>query len=642
MKKMYYLLFLIPLILGSCAKHEMTVNSPDSKIRAELISDNQQLFYKVFLNDSLIIEKSPLGISLDAEGFDFTKELTIGGSAMDSVYETYQLTTGKQKNCVNHANQLTAEVKNSSGKTMKIIFRAYNDGIAYRYELSNPTESTVKEEISGFRLPAGSLAWAMSNWRDNEGFYPKQLTDTMNAAIYAMPFLVQTPADKYLLLHESDVLSGYCASSLYGRRDSNLFQVCISYPEYKHYNDNYKDTYEILLENERTDVIATPNMKTPWRVAIIGNSLKPIVESTLIENLARKAVTNDISWIKPGVSVFPWWGNNYANGDTVALKQYIDLAAEMKWTFIEFDVSLIGSPSYAIDLWKTTPWVKRIVDYAASKGISVYGWDERRNLNSPKKRADIFGRYQQLGIKGIKIDFINSNVQDAMAFREACLADALKYNLLVSFHGDYPPRGERRTYPNIATQEGIKGSEYYLFALDRDIPGPVHNCTVPYTRNIVGPMDYTPVAFSSPRRVTTYAHELALSVVVESGWLVMCDKPEAYLNSPAKDFLQNLVSVWDETRFLGGYPGEYFCIARRNGNTWFVAGINAGKAREVALDLSFLPDGSFPATLYQDGKDALNTCETAAIKVSNTEKVNFQMAENGGFAFYVKTNGTNF
>jgi len=333
--------------------------------------------------------------------------------------------------------------------------------------------------------------------------------------------------------------------------------------------------------------------------------------------------------------VFPWWGNNFANGDTVALKEYIDLASEMNWSFVEFDVSLIGSPSYAIDKWKTTPWVKRIVEYAASKGVSVYGWDERRNLNTPEKRADIFGRYRDLGIKGIKIDFINSTNQEAMAFREACLSDALKHHLLVSFHGDYPPRGERRTYPNLMTQEGIKGSEYYIF--NWQPPTPEHNCTVAFTRNVIGSMDYTPVAFSTPNRTTSYAHELALSVVVESGWLVMCDKPEFYLNSPAKDFLSKLVSPWDETKFLDGYPGQYFCIARRHNSDWFIAGINAGDERTVEIETDFLKKDQ-TVKLYCDGNDDFNNCEVKDVAVSTTKPLTVTMAKKGGFAIYISEN----
>lgn len=615
--------------------HKYDLRSPEGNILVQVSMAESEICYRVYLDDSLVVNDSPLGIALKGAGYDFISGLQITGVQYEAVRDTFRLTTGKRKQCYLHANQLTFQVKNECGNKMQLIFRASNDGIGFRYILKNEETDTLFKEVSGFSLPSGTIAWAMDYRSDNEGFYLRNLTDTMQQNMYVMPMLCQVPSRKFVLIHEADVMHRYAAGSLH-RSDSNgLFSVVTYYPPYRHYASNYRDTYEAVLEKERSEIIAEPYLATPWRVLIMGSTLKPIVESTFIEALCPPPTAGDYSWATPGVTVFPWWGNNLANGDTNALKSYIDLAAIMNWKFIEFDVSLIGSGGFATEQWRTTPWIKRVVDYAGSKNISVYGWDERRNLDTPEKREDIFGKYHDYGIKGIKIDFINSVKQDAMAFREACLNDALKHKLLVSFHGDYPPRGERRTYPNIATQEGVKGSEYYLFASDNEIPTPEHNCTLPFTRNVIGPMDYTPVAFSHPRRVTTYAHELALSVVVESGWLCMCDKPEYYINSPAIGFLKRLVSVWDETIFLDGYPGEYFCIARRNGNDWYVAGINAGKERKLSLNLDFLRESVSGVTIYYDGENAREKCSLTKITCSPDQPLNIGMAANGGFALII-------
>lgn len=627
-------LVFVTFILESCGKQSFDLKSPGGGISVKIFEEDSLMKYKVCLDDSIIVNNSPLGIELKGAGYDFIQGLEITGSEIETVRDSFTLSTGKRKKCLLSGNQLSLQLKNASGRVMHLVFIAADDGIAFRYILPNEKMDTVSREVSGFNLTAGTIAWAMKSRPDNEGYYIKQLTDTMRNAIYAMPMLCQVASGKYILIHEADVMHRYSAASL-NKTDARSFSVLINYPQYHHTDRNYKDTYEAILEKESSEVIAAPGLKTPWRVILIGNNLKPIVESTLIEALCPPPPAGDYSWISPGVAVFPWWGNNLANGDTNALKSYIDMAAKMNWKFIEFDVSLIGSGGYAIDQWRTTPWIKRVVDYAGSKNISVYGWDERRNLNTSEKRADIFGKYREFGIKGIKIDFINSTKQEAMAFREACLSDALKHKLLVSFHGDYPPRGERRTYPNIATQEGVKGAEYYLFAPDNEIPTPEHNCTLPFTRNVVGPMDYTPVAFSHPRRTTTYAHELALSVVVESGWLCMCDKPEFYLNSPAAEFLKKLVSVWDETIYLDGYPGEYFCIARRSGDNWYVAGINAGTGRKISLNLAFLKATFRGVTVYTDGDNAWETCSLSEISCSPQQSLDVAMAPNGGFAFIV-------
>jgi len=626
---------IMTVIFAACTPSRYDLSSPEGNIKATVYLKDSKIAYKLFLDDSLLINESPLGIRLKSPGFDFIAGLHITRSDRSSVSDTFVLTTGKRKKCIYQANQLTLQVRNSSGKTMELVFSASNDGIAFRYVLPNQETDTLAEEVSGFRLPHGTVAWAMSHRIDNEGYYLRRLTDTMKLAIYAMPMMCHTPSGQFVLIHEADVLYRYAACSLYRSDSSNTFSVVTRYPLDSHLFDNSRQNYTSLTDKEKDAIIAEPGLKTPWRVLLVGSTPKPIVESTLIEALSTPPAAGDYTWCEPGVTVFPWWGNNLANGDTNILKSYIDLAATMNWKFIEFDVSLIGSGDLAIEQWRSTPWIKRIVDYAASRNISVYGWDERRNLDTPEKRADIFGKYRDFGIKGIKIDFVNSMNQEAMIFREACLQDALKYKLLVSFHGDYPPRGERRTYPNIATQEGVKGAEYYLFAPDNDIPTPEHNCTLPYTRNVVGSMDYTPVAFSHPRRVTTYAHELAMSVVVESGWLCMCDKPEYYLGSPAKGFLEQLVSVWDETIFLDGYPGEFFCIARRAGNKWFVAGINAGPERTVSLKLDFLKEAVTGVKLYCDGEHARETCTVKEKTCSPDENLEVTMAQNGGFALVI-------
>jgi len=267
----------------------------------------------------------------------------------------------------------------------------------------------------------------------------------------------------------------------------------------------------------------------------------------------------------------------------------------------------------------------------------VYGWDERRNLNTPEKRAFIYEKYKELGVDGIKIDFVNSFTQKACDFRQACLSDAARHRLLVSFHGEYTPRGERRTYPNLMTQEGIKGSEYYLFARDNDTPTPQHNATIPYTRNVAGPMDYTPTAYSMPRRITTYTHETALPFVYESGWTVMCDKPEYYLNSPARHVLQEIEAAWDETRYLAGYPGEYIVIARRKGQKWTIGAINAGAARTVTISLDFSGGNYKSLLLCEDDKtDPRNQCTVRTVSIENEKTLTFEMAENGGFVAIAK------
>jgi alpha-glucosidase len=373
---------------------------------------------------------------------------------------------------------------------------------------------------------------------------------------------------------------------------------------------------------------------------IIGNNPGTIVESVMTENLNPSPEIAVADWMTPGVAVFPWWADHSANNDKKTLIEYIDCAAAMGWDVLEFDVSLIESPSpsgSSVDTWLTIDWIKEVVDYAHSKNIKVYGWDVRKKMDTPEKRAFIFGKYNELGLDGIKIDFVDSQTQVANEFREACLQEAAKHRLLVSFHGEYTPRGERRRFPNLMTQEGVLGSEYYTFTNSKTPPDPVHNTTIPFTRNVVGPMDYTPTAYSASKRTSTYAHETALPFVFESGWTAMCDKPEMYLNSPAIAILKEIEASWDEIRFIAGYPGEFIVLARRKADKWIIAGINAEKERTVEVPLTFLDKAKYQWQIGTDPtQDPRNNADVHPLDVSGKNTISVTMAANGGFVIIAK------
>ena len=619
------------LLQFSCSNQK--VLSPNGAVTAQIVQENDQLALKVFLRGSEAVQWHIDGMSFEKEEYDFTGKLKQKSVSFYKIDEEYTLPSGKVSTYHNKANEMKVAYANSHGKTMYLLVRAYNDGVAFRYAFDNEDTMQVKEERTTLVIPETSNVWAMEYRIDAEGYYLKRSPSEMDKPLYHLPALAETPNGKWLLIHEADVLGRSAAAALSGHQGDGRFFLTTTYPELK----PGRQPWSLIVAEDGNAITACPNWATPWRMIIAGDTPGVIVESVMTENLNPPSDVGDQSWIKPGVAVFPWWGNNHANGDKELLKNYIDMAQAMGWTVLEFDVSLIGSPDYAKEIWLTTPWIEEVTAYARERGVLVYGWDERRNLDTPEKRAFIYEKYKELGVDGIKIDFVNSNAQRACDFRQVCLSDAARYQLLVSFHGEYTPRGERRTYPNLMTQEGIKGSEYYLFAPDNGIPTPQHNATVPYTRNVVGPMDYTPTAYSTPRRITTYAHETALPFIFESGWVVMCDRPDYYLNSPARPVLQEIEASWDEIRYLAGYPGEYIVIARRKGQKWAVGAINAGAAREVTIPLDFL-GGKYPSLmLCEDNKtDLRNQCTIRTLSIENKKSLRFEMAENGGFIAIAK------
>lgn len=604
---------IIALTIGqfSCNNgNKFNVHSPDGHLSVRLsLNENGCLFYSIYDHQEELIPFASMGVNSTDKAYTFTENLVLTGVLSNSIDETYQLPTGKVSTYRNQCNEKIFSFTNKEGNKLNVECRAYNDGVAFRYVIEKEGTIEIISENTRFNIPGSAVTWMMDFRTDYENYYPKRELSSISNEVLSYPSLINMK-NRWILLTEANVYH-HPATHLHLSKETGLE---VAFP-----------TGSFVVNNR---------YESPWRTFIISDRLKTLVESTLVENLNPPSVIDDTSWIEPGIAVFPWWGNYLANSYIDTLKMYVDLAAEMSWKWIEFDVSLVGSPFRTSKLWETTPWLNDFTAYASSKGINVYGWDEIEVLKTKQGRDHVYGKYRDLGIKGIKIDYINSDRLDAMRFREEAMKDAIDYGLLVSFHGETAPHGQRRKYPNLMTLEGVKGAEYYTFKGDQS-PTPEHNCTLPFTRNIVGPMDYTPVTFTireeNPRK-TTYAHELALPVIFESGWVAMADKPEAYLKSPAKDLLKRIKATWDETVFIDGYPGEFVCMARRHGMEWHLAAINAGKERTIKVKLDFLKAGTYTFKVYEDNKESpINNVQIREITASAGDTLQFDIIPNGGF-----------
>lgn len=604
-------------LTGISCSIELKVKSPDSSNTITLeLDDNGNLFYTIVSNGTTAVNKSVMGVDIEDTALYFNSGLSFQKAEESLIDETYTLPTGKTSVYINRANQTVFTFKNRYNRLMKVICRAYNDGVAFRYVVESPDEIVITKEKTAFSIPLNTLSWMMDYTPAYENIFRKSLLDTVGLRPLSYPALIQVESRLWMLITEASVYD-QPATHLIKSGDGN--ELVVKLPE---------DQYSVSSKWE-----------SPWRTFIMGTDLASIVESVMVENLNPPSSFSDMRWIEPGVSVFPWWGNYMANSYIDTLKMYVDLAAEMNWEWIEFDVSLVGSPFRTSKLWETTDWLPEFTAYAKSKGINVYGWDEINVLKTPEGREHIYGKYRELGIKGIKIDYIDSDRQYAMCFRNDALRDAAHEKLMVSFHGETMPRGQRRTYPNVMTLEGVRGAEYYTFSGDK-APTPGHNCILPFTRNVVGSMDYTPVTFTirpENPRITTYAHELALAVIFESGWMVMADRPEAYLNSPARDILKEFESSWDETVFIEGFPGEYICLARRKADKWFIAAINAGNERTLDVSLDFIGDGNYYIESYEDkpGEEMTNI-NIRKEKVIKRDVFSVTLLPNGGFCSILK------
>ena len=407
-------------------------------------------------------------------------------------------------------------------------------------------------------------------WTDSyEGFFPKN-RETKEGERYGYPALFEYENNVFALLSESNIGKNCAASSFYATSQSNHYLIR---PDGK------------AVEGDQT--------------LIIG-SLNEVVESTLITDNSQPCALDDVSWIKPGVASWIYWAYNHGSNDINIIRKYIDLAVKMKLPYVLIDAEWDEMPKIASNQGKTIEdavnecieaGIKPIIWYNSSVGWVNGAPGPKFRLNNPDDREKEFAWCEKIGVKGVKIDFFSGDNNLNIRYMIELLECAAKHHLLVNFHGATVPRGWQRTYPNLVSTEGVYGAEWYNNVPTFTDKAARHNATLPFTRNVIGSMDYTPCAFSDSQHphITTHAHELALTVVFESGIQHLADRPESFLAQPqaVRDFLSSLPTAWDETRLISGYPGENVVMARRKGHKWYVAGIN-GTDEEQTLDFALL------------------------------------------------------
>ena len=606
-------LFLTLLLLGAALQLiAAPATSPNGKLTATTANDKLVLCF----------EEQPV-LELADIPFD---ELTF----VRSVAADYRMLEGKRLHCTNEANEYQAPV----GKYARIVMRLYNDGVAFRYEYTNLHNSKVPAERTSYIIPEGTKRW-MQQWSDGyEGFFPMTTTAEVKTLVgfggmftsntvnthWGYPLLVEPAEGVFALITEANIERRQSASSLFN--EGELFSVV----------------------QDQNDLLLSGDWHTPWRVVIIGH-LGDIVESTLVTDVSEPTAYADTAWIHPGVVSWIYWAYNHGSNDYSIIQKYVDMAATLHLPYVLIDAEWDEMDKLPSNEGKT---IEDAVAYAISRGVkpliwynSSIGWVDgapgpKFRLNKPEDREKEFAWCEQLGVAGVKIDFFSGDTQANMDYCQDLLESAARHHLLVNFHGAPIPRGWQRTYPNLLSTEGVYGAEWYNNVGHFTNKAAAHNATLPYTRNVIGPMDYTPCAFSDSQHphITSNAHELALTVLYESGLQHLADRPESFLAQPqaVQDFLGQLPVVWDETRFVSGYPGQSAVLARRSGDTWYVAGINGlDDPQTLATDLSFIGKAKVKAQLFAD--DASGNW-----KISTVKKLPAEIAcqPRGGFVLVIK------
>ena len=537
--------------------------------------------------------------TLGYEGYSSKVELSFKGDVTDD----YRMLSGKRLHCTNQAREYEAKLS----ENLRLVLRLYNDGVAFRYVFSGLRNQVLPKEQTTFLIPEGTKRW-MQQWTEAyESFFPLTTTYKVEpipsfSGIFksaegynnrwGYPALISPADDVFVLLSEANIERRQSASCLFN--DGENFRVV----------------------PDKNDVRVSGIWRSPWRVAIIG-SLGDVVESTLITDVSSPNKLLDTSWIHPGVVSWIYWAYNHGSNDYQIIKKYVDMAVTLKLPYVlidaEWDEMKDGRTIEEAVAYATTQGVKPLIWYNSSVGWVDGAPGPKFRLNKPEDREREFAWCEKIGVAGVKIDFFSGDNQMNMDYCIDLLECAARHHLLVNFHGATIPRGWQRTYPNLLSTEGVYGAEWYNNVPTFTAQAARHNATLPFTRNVIGPMDYTPCAFSDSQHphITSKAHELALTVLFESGLQHLADKPESYLAQPqaVQDFFTELPTVWDETRFVSGCPGKSAVLARRFGHSWYVAGINGlDEAQTFSLDLSLIkpsdkiqsfadaPDGSWAIT----------------------------------------------
>jgi alpha-glucosidase len=405
-----------------------------------------------------------------------------------------------------------------------------------------------------------------------------------------------------------------------------------------------------IIPMKRAEYIAKTNgnRNFPWRVIVISNQDKELLNNDIVQKLASSSRLTDISWIKPGQSAWDWWNNwNISHVDfkaginTTTYKYYIDFAAANKIQYIIMDAGW----SSTLDLTEIAPEinVKEIVDYGKQKNVNVILWASWYAVIQQMDK--VFPLYSKMGVKGFKIDFIDRDDQIAVVSTYEIARKAAEYHLLIDYHGVFKPTGLQRTYPNVIGYEGVKGLENVKWATE---DAPRYAVSIPFIRMIAGPMDYTPGAMrnairanfrpinSNPMSQGTRCQQLAMYVVYEAPFQMLADNPTIYMKEQeCTDFITKVPTTFDETVALDGKVGEFAAIARRKGNSWFVGAMSNWEARDLTLDFSFLGDGVYEAVVFKDGINAdreATDYKKENIKIKSGDKLNIHLAPGGGWA----------
>jgi alpha-glucosidase len=642
MTRSFILVILFAFATSHSFSRDYKVNSPDGKAGIT-VTAGSELKWSATFEGKEIVRSAKIAMVL-ADG------RILGGNekvARASVSQMHEVSTPvvpyKRSEITDNCNILKLYFK--SGYSVE--FRAYNDGVAYRFGTFFKGDITVTNEISELGFPAGSHSWyplETSFMSHNERTYIYSSLDTIGEKhLASLPTLFHANGVN-VLVTESDI-EDYPGMWIRGEGSGKISGQWPQYPKSEKL-DSDRNLYVTSTENYIAKTNGTRLF--PWRVFVISKNDAGLIESDLVYKLAAPCRIADTKWIKPGQVAWDWWNANNIygvdfragiNNDTY--KYYIDFASKNGIEYIILDEGWYNLGHVLEEIPGID--VEELCKYAAGKNVGVILWVVWKSFWDDIDEA--VALYEKWGVKGVKVDFMQRDDQKVVNFYLEAIKKTADHHLLIDFHGAYKPDGTGRTWPNAITREGVKGMENNKWSRDID---PDHDVTLPFTRMVAGPMDYTPGAmvnmdstnftpkFTRPESQGTRAHQIALYVIYESPLQMLSDCPSNYMKEQeSTNFIVNIPVIWDDIKVFDAKVGDYLLLARRSGKEWFVGALTDWTSRDMDLDLSFLPDGQYSMEIFQDGINADRYAvdyKHFKVNVKSGEKMKIHLAPGGGWA----------
>ncbi len=634
--------FLLLFCFSKSSAQDLSISSPDKNLTVKLSLDQGKLYYQVLLQGKEMLEKSPLG--LRGSQVDLSANLRLINNGSKQIDETYSEPKIKTSTVRYQANELICKFENPNKNQIEVVFRVSNNDIAFRYQIpqtGEPSNLTIEEELTGYNFPAATTTFLtpqaspMIGWMKTKPSYEEEYTPDQAMGIpskygvgYTFPALFHVGDKGWILLSETGVNALYCGSKLSERTKDGIYKI--AFPEIGENNGI----------GSAKPTMALPGA-TPWRTLTVGNNLKPIVETTIPFDVVEPQYKASKDYYF-GRSTWSWllWQDDSINFDDQ--KKFIDLSAEMGYEFV------------LVDNWWDTKIgrdkIEQLVAYGKDKDVGVCLWynsngfwndapqGPKNGMNTAVARKREMAWMQRIGIKGIKVDFFGGDKQETMKLYEDILSDANSYGLTVIFHGCTLPRGWERMYPNFVGSEAVLASENLIFTQQANDAEAFNASLHPFIRNAVGSMDFGPVLLNKHHnrennggtiRKTTETFQLATAVLFQTPVQNFGITPNNLNEMPIHviDFMKHVPTIWDETVFIDGYPGKYCVMARRHGDTWYIAGINA-EEKEKTITVSLPMLSGKEVTLHSDRSD--KQPQINKVNLQKNKQITLKLLSGGG------------